>query len=125
VKTRYTIALAALVLAPAVRAEEPAKPVEPPKVLRLPKGIDLISLKPPATAGESIRPGSKVDVIFRATDPKTTVHLENLTVYAVDTYGNGEMRISVGVTTTQVKIVELMVGDKVAPQFVFHPPEKK
>jgi hypothetical protein len=127
VKNRYAIALVALALAPTVRAEEPAEPAEPPKVLKLPKGIELISLKPLATGAAVglILPGSKVDVIFRATDPKTTVHLENLTVYAVDSNNSGELTISVGVTKTQEKIVALLVHDKVAPQFVLRPPEKK
>jgi Flp pilus assembly protein CpaB len=126
VKSRSAIALVALALATTVRAEEPAKPVERPKVLELPKGIELLSLKPPATeaAGGFILPGSKVDVIFRTTDPKMTVHLENLTVYAVDSNNSGETLISVGVTKTQGKIVALLVQDKVKPQFVLRPREK-
>jgi hypothetical protein len=121
VKNRYALALVVLALVPAARAESP-------KVVELPKGIELVGLKTTVTsaAGGFILPGSKVDVIFKTNDPKTTVHLENLMVYAVDTgVAKEDLTISVGVTKTQREIVALLIRDEVKPQFVLRPPEKK
>jgi Flp pilus assembly protein CpaB len=105
-------------------ADEPRKPVE------LPKGIELVTLKldKPAAAG-FVLPGSRVDVVFKTADPKTTVVLEDLLVYAVDTTANkGEVTAtsySVGMTKTQAQLAAVMTRDGAKPQVILRKPDKK
>jgi hypothetical protein len=128
VKNCYIFAIAVLVLAAPARADEPAKPIEPPKGIPLPKGIVLVELKVPVTsaAGGFIVPGSRVNVIFDASELKTTARMDDVMVYAVDAGDSKEnVTIFVGVTKAQKELVALLLREKAKPQFVLRVPEKK
>lgn len=121
-KNWYTIATLALAVTTA-RAEEPRKPLEPPK------GSVLVSLRLDEAAGSGfVVPGSRVDVVFKTTDPKTTVILEDLLVYAVESVDNRTTTTyaySVCMTTAQSKVVAPLIHDKVKPQIILRAPDKK
>ena len=115
-----TAAVLVLVGMPAC-GDEPRRPVLPPK------GSVLVELKlDEAVAAGFAGPGSRVDVVFKTTEPKTTVILEDLLVYAVDTEINAKtFTYSVGMTNAQSLIVAPLIKDKVKPQVTLRAPGKK
>ncbi len=115
----YARAVVLVLVGRPVCGDEPGRPVLPPK------GSVLVELKlNEAVAAGSVGPGSRVDVVFKTTEPKTTVILEDLLVYAVDT-DTKTFTYSVGMTNAQSLVVAPLIKDKVKPQVTLRAPGKK
>ncbi|QJW97581.1 hypothetical protein [Frigoriglobus tundricola] len=114
----YALAVVLVLVGLPACGEEPGRLVPP-------KGSVLVELKlNEAVAAGFAGPGSRVDVVFKTTEPKTTVVLEDLLVYAVDT-DTRTFTYSVGMTNAQSRVVAPLIKDNVRPQVTLRAPSKK